>query len=87
MPDPQTAHVSADLTTLLMGGGGGTATGVALTLFVQRLLEKRNGGTRSSLSHLEAKMDTMIQEQRKTNEHLSHLGGYLEGVTKSGTVS
>ena len=82
MPDPQTAIVSADLTTLLMGGGGGTAGGVALTLFVQRLLEKRNGA-RSSLTHLEAKMDTMIGEQRKTNEHLSHLAGYLEGVTKS----
>ena len=84
MPDPQAAHVSADLATLLMGGGGGTATGVALTLFVQRLLEKRNGGgTRSSVSHLEGKMDTMIEEQRKTNELLSHLSGYLEGVTKS----
>ena len=82
MPDPQTAYVSADLTTLLMGGGGGTATGVALTLFTQRLLEKRNGGSRSSLMHMEAKMDTMIVEQRKTNEHLSHLAGYLEGVTK-----
>ena len=86
MPDPQTAQVSADLTTLLMGGGGGTATGVALTLFAQRLLEKRNG-SRSNAMHLEAKMDTMIEEQRKTNEHLSHLSGYLEGVTKSGAVS
>ena len=82
MPDPQTAYVSADLTTLLMGGGGCTATGVALTLFVQRLLEKRNGGSKSSLMHMEAKMDTMIVEQRKTNEHLSHLAGYLEGVSK-----
>ena len=80
-PDPQTAQVSTDLASLLMGGGGGTATGIALTLFVQRVLEKRNGtANRSSSAHLEAKMDTMVQEQQKTNELLARLSGYLEGA-------
>ena len=82
-PDPHTVQASGDLAALLMGGGGGTATGVALTLLVQRILERRNGGaSRASLAHLEHKMDTMIDEQRKTNEHLSHLSGYLKGMTK-----
>ena len=83
IPDPQTVQTSTNVASLLMGGGGGTATGIALTLFVQRLLEKRNGNTnRSNSAHLEAKMDTMIQEQQKTNELLARLSGYLEGALR-----
>ena len=80
--DPQATQATGDLVGMLLSGGGGTLGGAAGTLLLIRYLgnrgERNGGGDR--LLVLEGKMDEMIHQQQETNQLLSKLAGYLEGV-------
>ena len=82
MADPQVTQATVDLVGMLWSGGGGTLGGAAGTLLLVRYLGNRNGrnGGGDRLRALEGKMDEMIHQQQETNQLLSKMSGYLEGV-------